>query len=113
MAAQRGYDNIIQLLITHYGRVGWGGEGWGATLDVLVHGSVVCRRSVTVLLSLSRSLSLSLSLCVCVCVCAGALTDIRDNSGKLPRDVAKKTVSSRSRGMLCFDVDDSVPSTTR
>ena len=95
--------------------VGWGGVGWGTPLDVLVHGSVVCRRSVTVLLPVGLSLSLSLSLCVrvCVCVCVGALTDIRDNSGKLPRDVAKKTVSSRSRGMLCFDVDDSVPSTTR
>ena len=47
--------------------VGWGGEGWVATLDVLVHGSVVCRRSVTVLLSLS--LSLCVCACVCVCVC--------------------------------------------
>ena len=52
-------------------------------------------------------------LSVCVCVCAGALTDIRDSSGKRPRDVAKKTVSSRSRGMLFVDVDDSTSSTTR
>ena len=72
-----------------------------------MHVGGVYKRAVTALLAVRVSIPLS------VCVCTGALTDVRDNSGKRPRDVAKKTISSRSRGMLRFDLDDSVPSTTR